>query len=55
MPNYSLNVDGALQTVQAEVDEPLLYALTDKLNCKPSVAELRGILRRAWSSSCANL
>lgn len=34
MPNYSLNVDGAQQTVQAEADEPLLYALTDKLKLK---------------------
>lgn len=34
MPNYSLNVDGNPQTVQAEVDEPLLYALTDKLKLK---------------------
>jgi aerobic-type carbon monoxide dehydrogenase small subunit (CoxS/CutS family) len=34
MPNYSLNVDGAQQTVQAEMDEPLLYALTDKLKLK---------------------
>ena len=34
MPNYSLNVDGVQQTVQAELDEPLLYALTDKLKLK---------------------
>ncbi len=34
MPNYSLNVDGAQQSVQAEADEPLLYALTDKLKLK---------------------
>ena len=34
MPNYLLNVDGVQQTVQAELDEPLLYALTDKLKLK---------------------
>ena len=34
MPNYSLNVDGAQHSVQAEADEPLLYALTDKLKLK---------------------
>lgn len=34
MPNYSLNVNGTQQTVQAEIDEPLLYALTDKLKLK---------------------
>ncbi len=34
MPNSALNVDGALHTVQAEADEPLLYALTDKLKLK---------------------
>lgn len=34
MPNYSLNVDGAQRAVQAEADEPLLYALTDKLKLK---------------------
>ena len=34
MPNYSLNVDGAQQTVQAEAEEPLLYALTDKHKLK---------------------
>lgn len=34
MPNYSLNVDGVQQNVQAELDEPLLYALTDKLKLK---------------------
>jgi len=34
MPNYSLRVNGAQQTVQAEADEPLLYALTDKLKLK---------------------
>ena len=34
MPNYSLRVNGTQQTVQAEADEPLLYALTDKLKLK---------------------
>jgi len=34
MPSYSLRVNGAQQTVQAEADEPLLYALTDKLKLK---------------------
>lgn len=34
MPNYSLQVNGVQQTVQAETDEPLLYALTDKLKLK---------------------
>ena len=34
MPNYSLNVDGVQQNVHAELDEPLLYALTDKLKLK---------------------
>jgi len=34
MPNYSLQVNGAPHSVQAEADEPLLYALTDKLKLK---------------------
>jgi len=34
MPNYSLQVNGVQQAVQAETDEPLLYALTDKLKLK---------------------
>jgi aerobic-type carbon monoxide dehydrogenase small subunit (CoxS/CutS family) len=34
MPNYKLNVDGAVRAVNAEKDEPLLYALTDALKLK---------------------
>lgn len=34
MPSYSLQVNGVKQTVEAEADEPLLYALTDKLKLK---------------------
>lgn len=34
MPNYSLQVNGVQQAVHAETDEPLLYALTDKLKLK---------------------
>lgn len=34
MPNYTLKVDGSNRTVQAEADEPLLYALTDGLKLK---------------------
>ena len=34
MPTYKLNVDGAVRAVDAEKDEPLLYALTDALKLK---------------------
>jgi nicotinate dehydrogenase subunit A len=34
MSSYSLNVNGKVQTVEADADEPLLYALTDKLKLK---------------------
>ena len=34
MPTYKLNVDGAVRAVEAEKDEPLLYALTDALKLK---------------------
>ena len=34
MPAYRLNVDGATRTVNAQADEPLLYALTDSLKLK---------------------
>ena len=34
MPNYKLNVDGVVRAVEAEKDEPLLYALTDALKLK---------------------
>ena len=34
MPNYKLNVDGVVRAVDAEKDEPLLYALTDALQLK---------------------
>ena len=34
MPTYRLNVDGAVRTIEAEKDEPLLYALTDALKFK---------------------
>ena len=34
MPSYTLKVDGSDRTVQAEADEPLLYALTDGLKLK---------------------
>ena len=34
MPKYSLTVNGVQHEVQAEADEPLLYALTDKLKLK---------------------
>lgn len=34
MPNYTLNIDGNRRTVEAQPDEPLLYALTDKLKLK---------------------
>jgi aerobic-type carbon monoxide dehydrogenase small subunit (CoxS/CutS family) len=34
MPQYKLNVDGAVRTVEARADEPLLYALTDGLKLK---------------------
>ena len=34
MPVYKLNIDGAVKSVEADVDEPLLYALTDKLKLK---------------------
>ena len=34
MPSYSLKIDGAHQAVQALADEPLLYALIDKLKLK---------------------
>jgi nicotinate dehydrogenase subunit A len=31
MPQYKLNIDGTMRTVDAQADEPLLYALTDGL------------------------
>ena len=34
MPQYTLNIDGARRTVNADADEPLLYALTDGLGFK---------------------
>ena len=34
MPQYKLNIDGASRAVQAQADEPLLYALTDGLKLK---------------------
>ncbi|MES3003889.1 MAG: (2Fe-2S)-binding protein [Pseudomonadota bacterium] len=34
MPQYLLKVDGVQRPVQAEADEPLLYALTDGLKLK---------------------
>lgn len=34
MPQYTLNIDGARRTVNAQADEPLLYALTDGLKFK---------------------
>jgi aerobic-type carbon monoxide dehydrogenase small subunit (CoxS/CutS family) len=34
MPQYKLNIDGSARTVQAQADEPLLYALTDGLKMK---------------------
>jgi len=34
MPEYRLNIDGVTRTVQAQADEPLLYALTDGLKMK---------------------
>ena len=34
MPDYTLKVDGVSRTVTAQPDEPLLYALTDRLKLK---------------------
>lgn len=34
MPSYDLNIDGSRQAVEADADEPLLYALTDGLKLK---------------------
>ena len=34
MPRYTLNIDGARRTVNAQADEPLLYALIDGLKFK---------------------
>ena len=34
MPQYTLNLDGARRTVNAQADEPLLYALIDGLKLK---------------------
>ena len=34
MPDYTLNIDGVSRTVTAQADEPLLYALTDRLKLK---------------------
>jgi aerobic-type carbon monoxide dehydrogenase small subunit (CoxS/CutS family) len=34
MPTYALKVNGTAQNVQSDPDEPLLYALTDKLKLK---------------------
>jgi len=34
MPQYKLNIDGTMRTVDAQADEPLLYALTDGLKLK---------------------
>ena len=34
MPEYTLNIDGVSRTVTAQADEPLLYALTDRLKLK---------------------
>ena len=34
MPDYTLKVDGISRTVTVQADEPLLYALTDRLKLK---------------------